>query len=73
MSDRIKVRNGGKIVRVTKNELEKYLTKGYEIIGEKLSEDFAQPTPEIIPDAERKDTLSTIKVDTTPTRKRRNK
>lgn len=25
----IKLRNGGKIVRVTENELEKYLTKGY--------------------------------------------
>lgn len=28
----IKLRNGGKIVRVTENELDKYLTKGYVIV-----------------------------------------
>ena len=28
----IKIRNGGKIVRVTENELDKYLTKGYVIV-----------------------------------------
>ena len=30
--NRIKLRKGGKIVRVTENELNKYLTKGYTIV-----------------------------------------
>ena len=46
--DRIKVIRGNKVVRVTANELNKYLSKGYVIKdGEKLSgEATAQPTPE---------------------------
>jgi hypothetical protein len=41
---RIKVRKGGKIVRVTENELEKYLGKGYEIQEEKGGAE-TPPTP----------------------------
>ena len=44
--DRIKVIRGSKIVRVTENELDKYLSKGYVIKGgEKLSSEPTQPTP----------------------------
>lgn len=45
--DRIKVIRGNKVVRVTANELNKYLSKGYVIKdGEKLSAESTQPTPE---------------------------
>lgn len=30
-----KLRNGGKVVRVSENELDKYLTKGYIIVEDK--------------------------------------
>ena len=45
--DRIKVIRGNRVIRVTENELERYLSKGYEIKdGEKLSSVSTQPTPE---------------------------
>lgn len=44
--NRIKVIRGNKIVRVTENELDKYLSKGYVIKdGEKLDSESIQPTP----------------------------
>ena len=45
----IKVIRGAKIVRVTENELDKYLSKGYEIYGEKLGSESTQPTPKVEP------------------------
>ena len=43
---RIKVIRGNKIVRVTENELAKYLSKGYVIKdGGKLDSESIQPTP----------------------------
>lgn len=39
----IKVRKGGKIVRVTENELEKYLIKGYTIIEQGHAEVLRGP------------------------------
>lgn len=39
----IKVRKGGKIVRVTENELEKYLIKGYTIIEQGHAEILRGP------------------------------
>lgn len=45
--DRIKVIKGNKIVRVTENELEKYLSKGYVIKnGAELGDINTQPVPE---------------------------
>lgn len=38
----IKVIKGNKIVRVTENELDKYLSKGYTVYGSKLSETITQ-------------------------------
>ena len=44
--NQIKVIRGNKIVRVTENELDKYLSKGYVIKdGEKLDSISIQPTP----------------------------
>lgn len=47
--NRIKVIRGNKIVRVTENELDKYLSKGYVIKedGGKLSSESTQPTPKV--------------------------
>ena len=51
MIDRIKVIKGNKVVRVTANELERYLSKGYVIKdGGKLSDEFTQPTLEKRPE-----------------------
>lgn len=44
----IKVIKGNKIVRVTENELDKYLSKGYTICDSKLSEPTTQPLSEDI-------------------------
>ena len=42
----IKVIRGNKVVRVTENELDKYLSKGYVIKdGGKLDSESIQPTP----------------------------
>ena len=44
--NKIKVIRGNKVVRVTENELDKYLSKGYVIKdGEKLDSKSIQPTP----------------------------
>jgi len=42
----ITVRRGGKIVRVTENELDKYLTKGYEVYGSKKEKIPSSPVVE---------------------------
>lgn len=65
----IKVKRGGKIVRVTENELEKYLGKGYVIYEQSVS---------VEPEAPRKTVSETQpKVEIEPvvaqTTKRRNK
>lgn len=53
----IKVIRGAKLMRVSENELDKYLSKGYVLYGEqtiepkqeeKLSEPITQPTPDVV-------------------------
>lgn len=45
--DRIKVIRGNRVIQVTENELERYLSKGYVIKdGAKLSGISTQPAPE---------------------------
>lgn len=67
----ITVRRGGKIVRVTENELEKYITKGYEIVGGKLSGNSTQPTPKTIDDLKLEEKQPVA--EKTPVRRKRNK
>ena len=44
--ERIKVRRGGKIVRVIENELAKYLTKGYVIVEDKKADEVQNTVPQ---------------------------
>ena len=43
----IKVRRGAKIIRTTENELEKYITKGYEIIDGGKGSEVEATQPEV--------------------------
>lgn len=44
--ERIKVRRGGKIVRVIENELAKYLSKGYVIVEDKKADEVQEVVPQ---------------------------
>ena len=44
--ERIKVRRGGKIVRVIENELAKYLSKGYVIVEDKKADEVQNTVPQ---------------------------
>lgn len=44
--ERIKVKRGGKIVRVIENELAKYLTKGYVIVEDKKADEVQNTVPQ---------------------------
>lgn len=43
MADIIKVRRDNRIIRVTPNELEKYLVRGYKVVNE-----VSQPSTEVV-------------------------
>lgn len=66
----IKVIRGAKLMRVSENELDKYLSKGYVLYGEqtiepkqeeKLSEPITQPTPDVVEEPLFTDAIDTIK------------
>lgn len=70
---KIQVIRGAKIVTVTENELDKYLSKGYVIRGEKLGSEPAQPTPKVEKATPVAKTEPKSFLDTEPTSRKRNR
>lgn len=70
MNERIKVRKANRTVRVTENELDRYLANGYSIVEQKQVSQPKVETPKA-PVAEPADTVKTSYVKSQQTNKKR--